>query len=167
MYATLSEIALQYGMTEIAQLLDDEEGNITPDLLKAALNNDDLSSYTPDEISAINRALTRADQVITQQARFIDASIGRRYPVPLSDDNARATAVQTCCMALSRAALADDGDNISDQVTKDRDYWRGWLRDIATDKAILPGLTVISSGNGSEHQRIAKKPTSGINWENY
>lgn len=167
MYATLSEITLQYGTTEIAQLLDDEDGNISPELLTAALNNEDLSSYTPDEISSINRALNRAEQIITQQAHFIDASVGRRYPVPLSDSNARATPVQVCCMALVRAALADDGDNISEQVAKDRDYWRGWLRDIATDKAVLPGLTVISSGNGSEQQCITQQPKSRINWSDY
>ncbi|MGH1429760.1 MAG: phage protein Gp36 family protein [Neptuniibacter sp.] len=165
MYATVQEMTLQYGLNEIAQLLDDEEGNISSELLQAELDGD-ASSFTAEEQAAITRALNRADQIIQQQMNFIDSRISR-YPVPLNDSKARTTPVHTCCMALARAALADDGTNLSEQVSKDRDFWRTWLRDIASGKAVLPGLTPISLGSGTQQQRLSGEVKSSVDWGAY
>lgn len=165
MYATVQEMTLQYGLTEIAQLLDDEEGNISPTLLQAAMDGDS-TAYTQEEQDAMTRALSRADQIIQQQMTFIDSRISR-YPVPLSDSNARTTPVHACCMALARAAFADDGTNLSESVAKDRDYWRQWLRDVASGKAVLPGISPVQSSSGTPQQRLSGEMDSSVDWSKY
>lgn len=166
MYANLSEITLQYGMTEIAQLMDDEEGNIVSDLLRDALAGD-TSAWSTEEQSSISQAINRAEQIIQQQMMFIDSRISSRYPVPLSDSNARATPVHICCMALVRAALADDATNLAEQVATERDYWRTWLRDVSNGKALLPGITAVSDGSGTRQQRLSAQVKSNVDWERY
>lgn len=166
MYATIAELATQYGLTEVAQLMDDEEGNISAALLQAALDGD-TSSYTADEQAAIARAMARADAIISQQQALIDASVAQRYSVPLSDSDARATPVHSCCLALARAGLADDGDNIGEQMAKDRDYWRTWLRDLAKGQLTLPGISVISAGGNTPRQRLTGVARSNVEWSDY
>lgn len=168
MYVTLNELVLLHGTVEIAQLMDDEDGNISAPLLTAALAGD-VSQYSNDEQAAISRAVQRAEQIIAQQMAFIDSQIGKQYAVPLDDKTARATPVQIACTAFVRAALGDDGDNISEQVSKERDYWRSWCRDIANGKTILPGVTAISAGSasGTEQRRLTAQPSSDIDWGSY
>ncbi|MGI1671988.1 MAG: DUF1320 domain-containing protein [Neptuniibacter sp.] len=165
MYATVQEMTLQYGLTEIAQLLDDEEGNISNELLQAAIDGD-TSSFSTEEQAAITRALSRADAIIQQQMAFIDSRISR-YPIPLSESNARSTPVHSCCMALARAGFADDSTNLSEQVAKDRDYWREWLRDISSGKAVLPGISAVSNSSGTQQQRLSGALKSSVDWERY
>jgi len=160
MYATVSELVNQYGVTEITQLLDDEEGNVTAAVLTAVLNDEDTSAYTAEEVAATVRGISRADGIIAQCGNIIDASIGRHYPVPLTDTQARATAVHTCCLSLARAMLADDGDNLSDSMAKDRERWMIWLRDVSTQKAILPGISPVATNSGNRSQRLTAKPAS-------
>ena len=75
---------------------------------------------------------------------------------------AHTTAVNTCCMALARCSLADDGDNISDSMKEDRTHWRGWLRDVQIGKVVLPGVPSVSAGDGNVQRRLTAKPRTGI-----
>lgn len=161
MYCSVAELAQQYGVREIAQLLEDEEAeSIDSALLNAILTSSDTSSWSQDQISRTARGVSRAESIIQRCERIIDASAGKHYPVPLSDDQARTTAVHSCCQALARAMLADDGDNLSEQMSKDRERWMIWLRDLASQKVILPGISPIAANSGQRAQRLTAKPRS-------
>ena len=167
MYATLNDLVTQYGAAEMAQLLD-VDGNISAELLLAALAGN-LDDFSAEERAAIAQAQNRTDTIIQQQSVFINGSIGIRYSVPLDIATAKATAVHACCMALSRAAISDDGDHVSEAVINDRNYWRSWCKDVANGKAILPGVAAISHGvaDGTENKRRSAPVRSGVDWTHY
>ncbi len=165
MYATLSDLIAQYGLTEISQLLADEDGLVSASLLEAYVIGD-TSTFDADEVGAINRAVARAESNLTQASRIIDSSVGARYPVPLTYEQAIATAVQPCCLALARASLADDGDNMGENTRKDRDHWREWLGKVATGRMIIPGLSPVASA-GVTQRRLTAVPRSHVDWMDY
>lgn len=165
MYATLSDLIAQYGLTELSQLLADEEGLVSAALLEAYINGD-VSAFDADEVGAINRAAARAESNLTQASRIIDSSVGSRYPVPLTYEQAAATAVQPCCLALARASLADDGDNMGENTRKDRDHWREWLGKVAMGRMVIPGLSPVASA-GVAQKRQGAAPRSTVDWSAY
>ncbi len=133
-YATLEQLIEHFGLEEITQLLADEHDLLTEELLLAMLN-DSTSSYSSQEVQAAQGAVDRADVVIERISDFMDSNFSARHILPL--DNPEQGNVVECCLALSRAALADDGTNTAKKVTEERDHWRQWLKDVSTGKAFL------------------------------
>ena len=162
-YATINQLIEAYGHAEVAELLCDEEQLVTETTLQAKVD-DDITGLSAEEQTAINTAWARGENILARQSVFIDSKIGIRFTLPLSDPSA--TPVVECCLALSRAALADDGDNISTTIKEERKHWRAWLNDIASGNALLTGETQGSIGGTVNGHHCAPIP-SAVDWDSY
>lgn len=145
-YATLAELCRQYGYREISQLLGDESDLLTEDMLLEAVAGDDLSQYSNSEQVAIEAAVERAEDALEQQSNFMDSLIGVRYQLPLPVEAVAISPLRECCLALSRAYLADDADNLSETIDAARQRWTKWLNDLARDNAIIQNAPRVSAG---------------------
>lgn len=163
MYATITQYVTKYGITELAELLEDEEQLLTEDILKAAIAGD-TSEYTAEEQAAASAALDRVNSALSDESLTMDSHIGARFTLPLTDPTQ--APLVSCCLALTRCALADDGDNISTTMKEDRSHWRGWLNKIAKGDATLPGEEIKGMA-GADHQRKTGCMPSGIDWGGY
>ena len=162
-YATLLQLIEAYGHSEVTELLCDEEQLVTEIVLQAKVD-DDISGLTTEEQAAVNAAWARAENVLSRQSIFIDSKIGIRYNLPLAAPES--TPVGECCLGLTRAALADDGDNISTTIKEERKHWRAWLDDVGSGKALLTGETQGSIGGTTNGRHVADIPTSVV-WNCY
>lgn len=165
-YATAQELVEAYGLGEVADLLADENGHITPALLSDALAELPLDGYTNEEQDAVEAALNRLQRVLERQSQYIDSKLAQRYELPLPAEAQQSTPVAECCLALTRAALADDGDNLSTTMKDERKHWREWLDEIANGKAALPGVDAIATG-GTPNRRLTAAAPSAIDWNSY
>lgn len=163
MYATLQDLVNKYGTNELAELLCDEQQFVTSSLLTAHLGGD-VSQWSQPEQDAIARAALRAESSLRNQSDFIDAALGSRYHLPLLNPNYGA--LVDCCLALTRADLSDDGDNITTTVKEERDYWRKWLDRIADGKNSLPGEQTDAAAASVGQHHVGKLPSS-VQWESY
>jgi phage gp36-like protein len=165
-YATAQQLAQQYGVEEISQLVSDEESLVSEQMLSDALAGNSLTGYTTDEQAAIARAMNRINQVLAMQSNFMDSRLALRYalPLPFTTDQVNASPLLECCLALSRAALSDDDENMTTLVEKERDYWRDWLSDIAKAKAIIPGLVITQSQDGVVNRHITGQAKTRVDW---
>ncbi len=165
-YALFEQLTEAYGWTEVSQLLEDEEGLVSEALLKDVFLEADLSAYAAENIAAANTALLRANNALLKQSHYIDSKVAAKYSLPLPAAAEDTTPLKECCLALTRAALADDGDNLSTTMKEERKHWREWLNDIAIGKAFLPGVAYTSEG-GSINRRITSKPCSSVDLNRY
>lgn len=162
-YATTGQFVDAYGLRELADLLRDEEALVSEDLLRDALAGD-VTAWSQAEQDAVARALARATTAFARQSNFIDSHLMARYALPLLSPET--TPVVECCLALTRAALAEDGDNISTTVKEERKHWRDWLKQVASGEAFLPGETAVGEG-GADLKRHAGRMSSALDWEVY
>lgn len=162
-YATLQQLVDKFGLRELAQLLCDEERLVTDDLLRDKLAGD-VSAWSQEEQDAITTAELRAAAALDRVSDLIDSAIGSRYNLPLT--NPAYGPIVDCCLALSRAELSEDGDNISTTVKEERTYWRKWLERIENGKKILPGETQ-QGVSGHEQGRHCGTMPSSVDWEAY
>jgi phage gp36-like protein len=165
-YATFEQLTEAYGWTEISQLLEDEEGLVTEALLKDVFFEADLGGYSAEEIAAATVALLRATNALLKQSHYIDSKLAAKYSLPLPAGAEDTTPLKECCLALTRPALADDGDNISTTMKEERKHWREWLNDIANGNAFLPGIAHTAEG-GNVNRRITSKPCSSVDLDRY
>ncbi len=163
MYATVAQLVERFGLNELAELLCDEEQLVTDALLQAHLDGD-VSGYSAEEQSAIAAAIQRAENALSKQSVYIDSKIASRYSLPLNDP--AALPVGECCLALTRAALTDDGTNISTKIKEERKHWRDWLDQLAKCDAVLPGENAVGTG-GAVNGRHVGCMQSGIDWGTY
>ena len=162
-YTTLQSLVDTYGIAEVAALLCDEDRLVTEDLLRDKLAAD-VGTYSAPEQEAIAAAVVRAENALARQSIFIDSKIAARYTLPLTD--AASTPVVECCLALTRAALADDGDNITKTIKEERAHWRSWLKQVVDGSALLPG-EVAGNQSGVVSQRQTGAMCSGLDWDSY
>jgi phage gp36-like protein len=165
-YATLTQLAERYGWTELTQLLVDEEDLVTESLLKDVVNLADLSSYTQAEIDAADVAIARVGDLTHKNSLLMDGKFLSVYALPLPNDTDVQKSVEDCCLALSRAALADDGDNLTKTMKEDRKYWREWLNEIAAGKSHLPGVTRVGI-EGATQQRLTSGGRTATDLSDY
>lgn len=165
-YATLANLASQYGFREISQLLSDESDLLSEAMLIDAVAGNDLTAYTAAEQSAIADALSRANDALTRQSIFMDSKIGVRYQLPLTTVAIAAAPLEECCLALTRAYLSDDSDNTSQMIEGARTRWIKWLTDLAKDRSFIPNADKVTVG-GSENAYLTKQPTGGLDLANY
>lgn len=138
-YATPQRFIESYGLDETVQLLADEEGLLTAQLLKDALAGSWTGSPTQEERDAATAAVARFTRKLTTQSNFMDGYLRPAVVLPLSPQDANAGTLEECCLALTRCALSDDADNSTEQATSCCKDWRAWLRDVSTGKAKLAG----------------------------
>lgn len=165
-YATLEQLADRYGWSEISQLLSDEEGLVTEGLLKDVVTGADLSGYSSNETNAADTAIVRAQDIAHKTSLLMDGKFSAVYSLPLPSDSDVQKSVEDCCLALTRAGLADDGDNLSKTMKEDRKYWRDWLNEIAAGKAFLPGVPR-ETKDGVVQQRLASGGRTPLDMSNY
>lgn len=164
-YATLQNLCSQFGYREISQLLCDESDLLTEEMLFEAVAGDDLSSYTVDEQAAIAAALNRANDGLTRQSLFMDSKIGARYQLPLSASAIAAAPLEECCLALTRAYLADDSDNSAEIIEAGRKRWITWLSDLAKDMSFIPNAAKVTTG-GAQSKHLTATP-AGLDLSEY
>jgi len=162
-YITLEQLIERFGLTEISQLLQDEQDIVTDELLSNILNGE-ASSYSEQEVKATESAIARAETIIQRISDFMDSKFRARYTLPLQ--NPEQGNVVECCLALSRAALADDQTQVSKKVIAERDHWREWLKDVSNGKALLHEDRV-GKIKGEEKTYPTRRPKSRVNWANY
>lgn len=138
-YATPERFIESYGLDETVQLLADEEGLLTAQLLKDALAGSWTGTPSQDERDAATAALSRFTRKLETQSNFMDGYLRPAVVLPLSPGDANAGTLEECCLALTRCALTDDSDNSTEQSDSCCKRWNSWLRDVSQGKAKLAG----------------------------
>lgn len=120
-YATLADLQLRYGATEIVR--NAAEGG----LVDGPIDHD------------------RVNTILSGASTTIDSYIGRRYQTPLSP--VPDVIVDTCCK-LARYDLANGGQSMPSEQMRDgrRDAIK-WLESIADGRATLPDAAVIAAAS--------------------
>ena len=137
-YASASRYVQKFGLAEAVQMLADEERLLTSQLLTDRLAGNQWSgSPTPDEKTAASAALDRLNRQLAVSSNFMDGYLRSAVTLPLSPDDANATTLEDCCLALARCGLADDSDNATERMDECCKTWRQWLRDVAAGKIQL------------------------------
>jgi phage gp36-like protein len=167
-YATLQQLASAYGSIELTQKLNDELPLLTEQMLNDYCGDALPGEYTEDELAIIASAAERVDAVLSRQSQFMDSFIAKRYTLPLSDTVIANSPLNECCLVLSRAAMSDDANNLSEVMANERDYWRAWLKQVAKGDVVLVGADSAQTATG-EVQRNYKTAAikSSINWDGY
>lgn len=142
-YATPAQYVQAYGLAELTQMLQDEEGNLDADLLRAAL---DAGGVSAD--ATVRRALARLQTRLDNVSNTMDGYLRAAIALPVAAPALMGT-LQDCCAALTRCQLADDCDNATERMDKACDTWRAWLRDVASGKVRLVDATGTTLDGGS------------------
>ncbi|MFL1552495.1 gp436 family protein [Pseudomonas sp. D47] len=112
MYASPAQLLKRYGAKEIAQRADDSVPQLVHgDMLKMAINGEDLSDYSPDEQSATAAVLAKVERVLQDAEQTINSYLGGRYQLPLSN---APEVLERIAGQLARYFLYDD--NVTDQI---------------------------------------------------
>lgn len=146
-YATPNHYAQAFGLQELAQQLQDEELLLESANLQAGLAALAAGAVVTD--THAQRALDRLQAKLSNISNFMDGYLRNAMALPITGQGQVLGVLQECCLALTREAIADDSDNITEHVTNTADRWRKWLRDIAARKVALvsdDGNTSNSSG---------------------
>ncbi len=165
-YANITQLAERYGWTELSQLLSDEDGRVTEALLRDVVNASDLTGYSQADIDAVNTAITRVNNLAHKQSLLMNGKFLAVYALPLPNDVDVQKSVEDCCLALTRAALADDGDNLTTTMKDDRKYWREWLNEIAAGKSFLPGVLRVGT-DGVTQQHLTSGSRAPLDLSDY
>lgn len=142
-YTTPTAYLQRFGADEAAQLLADEEQQLTTQLLRDAIAVAGGGSWTgtpsPEEQAAAQAALARLQRQIEIVSNFMDGYLRPAVALPLPAGDANAGTLDECCCALVRGGICDDTDNSTERIDKACDQWRAWLRDVSTGKTVLAG----------------------------
>jgi phage gp36-like protein len=134
-YATPQQVIADYGLKEITQLLADEQGLLTEQLLLDALGlaAGGLWSGEPSEAetAAALEAAARLDRKLDTASNFMDGFLRTAVTLPLAAGDANAGTLNECCMALTRCGLSDDPDNATERMDALAATWRTWLKDVS------------------------------------
>jgi len=141
-YATPALYLQHFGLTETAQQLADEEQLLTATLLQDAIAGTWTGTPSAAEQAAATAALARLTRALEVQSNIIDGYLRGVVTLPLAAGDANASALEDCCLALTRWSIADDDDNATERMAKACDTWRAWLRDVAARRVQL----VVSDG---------------------
>lgn len=140
-YASPADFFQAFGLKEAAQLLADEEGLLTEQLLKdaVAVQGSGTWSGSPSqaEQDAALRALVRMERELEAKSNFMDGYLRSVVALPLPEEDANRSTLRECCLALTRCALADDADNATERMEKLHDKWMAWLSDVSKRRVSL------------------------------
>lgn len=163
LYATPQQVIQNFGLKEITQLLTDEQGLLTEQLLTDAIAGAWTGAPTQEEKDAAEAALARFDRKIATTSNMMDGYLRNAVTLPLSVDDANIGTLNECCMALTRCGLADDPDNATELMLSGCDSWRAWLKDVSRGVVQLvnpSGQTVAGKSRVRTGQAV-----SGFNWD--
>lgn len=167
-YALPLAYLLRFGATEAVQMLGDEQQLLTEGLLRDALAIIDGSASTwhgspsGDEMAAGLAAGTRLNRALVMTTNMMDGYLRNVVKLPMPADDANAGVLEDCCLALTRAGLADDPDNATDRMDQVAKDWRAWLKDVAK------GVVQLVGAEGAAPPAPARvrsgQAASGVDW---
>lgn len=147
-YATPALYINRYGLAETLQMLADEQGLLTEQLLLDVLAGTWTGSPSAAEQAAATAALARLQRELAVSSNMIDGYLRTGGVVlPLPAGHADSGTLEACCLDLTRCGLADDSDNATDRMDARCGTWRAWLKDVAAGRASL------AAQDGSAPQR--------------
>lgn len=152
-YATPARVIQEFGLTEVTQLLADEQQLLTSDMLLQALDGVFVGTPSAAEQAAANAAVTRLLRKLDTTSNMMDGYLRSAVTLPLAPADANAGTLEECCCALARCGLADDTDNATERMDKCCEQWRAWLKDVAR------GTVQLVSSTG---QPVPANPASGV-----
>lgn len=82
-YAAPADLIARVEPDLVAQRAAPEGLRVTGDMLKAGIAGE-LDGYTPDEVAAIDAAIARIEDAMSDATEFINAHVSDLYAVPLS-----------------------------------------------------------------------------------
>lgn len=165
-YATPTAYLQRFGLDEAVQLLADEEQLLTAQLLQDAIAVADGGAWTGTpsdaEKAAANAALARLTRQLAVSSNFMDGYLRAAVTLPLAPEDANAGTLEDCCLALTRAEVADDPDNATERMDAAAATWRTWLKDVARHVVALVG----TDGSAPPPAGGARtgQATSAYNW---
>jgi len=131
-YATASQFAQEYGLSETYQLLRDEQDELlSPELLGEGLAGAYGADRTEAEKAVCDAAIGRLASMLVDMSLFMDGYLRSAVTLPLSAADIAQTPLKTCCLELTRCQLMDDPDNLTEQQEKRCKRWDVWLKDVA------------------------------------
>lgn len=168
-YATPLQVIANYGLKEISQLLADEEGLLTEQLLKDAIAVAGGGAWSgnpsqAEKDAAIN-ALARFNRKLETTSNFMDGFLRNAVTLPLAFDDANAGTLNECCMALTRCGLSDDPDNSTERMDHCCDMWRTWLKDVS--RGVVQLVNPIGSTIAGKSRIRTGQAQSGYDWDSH
>lgn len=135
-YATAADMLRYYGGRTLAYLAALEDPAVDEGLLmQLVIEAGDTGGYDPATLAAATEAVAHINQVLDDEAGYMDSILVERYTVPVTG----ATAVLRRPNAdLARCALY--AANVPDDLRARCEHWRAWLQSIAAGSATLPGV---------------------------
>lgn len=148
MYASVEQYIQEYGLIEAVQLLNDEDNELTLQLLKDWLDNR-TSGHTAEQTKVLAAVITRLESMLEQQSQFMNGYLRQQVNLPLSTEQIAQTPIRTCCLELTRFQLADDCDNGTEAMQFRYKRWLVWLDSVS--KGHLQLLDATSSSDANVH----------------
>lgn len=144
MYATVTQLLQRYNADEIAQRADQRIPRLlTGEMLAIAAEGGDLSSYTDEERAATLAALALVERTLQDARQTIDAYVGGRYQLPLTQ---APEVLERIACQLARYSLYDD--RATEQIKVLRDDSIKFLEQIAMGRIQL-GVTALNAAPAS------------------
>ncbi|MEY2685983.1 MAG: hypothetical protein RL375_181 [Pseudomonadota bacterium] len=168
-YATPAQYLAKFGRAEATQLLADEEALLTETLLVDAIAVAGGGAWTGSPSQAQQDAGTAALARLTRQllvsSNFMDGYLRAVVTLPMPPDDANATTLEDCCLALTRCGLADDADNATERMDKCCADWRAWLKDVAAGRTQL--ITPVGASPVAAGRVRAGQALSSYDWTRF
>jgi phage gp36-like protein len=166
-YATPQRFIEQFGITEVTQLLMDDQRQLKPELLQAAMAGTlpaVSAGVTQAMLDAATKALARLVHKLATTSNFMDGYLRAMVQLPLSADDANAGTLEDCCLALTRFNLASDADNATERMDDLAAGWKKWLLDIAKGNVQLVRSDT-GQGPATTHRVRTGQAATGFNWD--
>lgn len=167
-YATPARVIQEFGLTEVTQLLADEEQLLTGQLLLDALAVQGTGFWTGEpseaERSAASAAAAKLVRKLETTSNMMDGYLRSAVQLPLAAQDANAGTLEECCCALVRCGLADDTDNATERMDKCCDTWRTWLKDVGKGVVQLVGSTGEPVATNAKSGARTGQAATGFDW---
>jgi phage gp36-like protein len=168
-YATPQQVIADYGLKEITQLLADEQGLLTEQLLLDALGLPGgglwTAEPTDDEAAAAMAAAARFNRKLETTSNFMDGFLRTAVTLPLASTDANAGTLNECCMALTRCGLSDDPDNATERMDACCATWRTWLKDVS--RGVVQLVNPAGEAVVGKSRIRSGQAASGYDWDSH
>lgn len=170
-YCSPADYLAQFGASEAAMLLQDEQRTLEQSWIVALIGSDQamLATLDASQLAVVDGAFGRLNRALTESVNLINGYLrSAGLALPLSADQIAQTPLKTCNAELARCWLMDDSDNATDLAEKRCEYWRAWLRDISMRRvALLPTQTDANPNGLTEVRSGRSRSRFDDNWSGY
>ncbi len=136
MYATLSELFLRFGYTELAGVASPDDLMVpSAGALRTLITSESDPPVFPDwvsdaEIASCEEVATKCEYALDSASKEIDSFIVAKYAVPLDDVLLTGTNLPIICCDLARELLYDD--KCTEEIKLRADRARSYLAKLAS-----------------------------------